>query len=32
MLLADRVLFIDAEAMVLDKPAGLAVGGAGRRD
>ena len=25
MLLADRVLFIDAEAMVLDKPAGLAV-------
>lgn len=25
MLLADRVLFIDAEAMVLDKPAGLPV-------
>ena len=25
MLLADRVLFIDAEAMILDKPAGLAV-------
>ena len=25
MLLADRVLFIDAEALILDKPAGLAV-------
>ena len=25
MLLADRVLFIDAEAMVIDKPAGLPV-------
>ena len=25
MLLSDRILFIDAEAIVLDKPAGLPV-------